>query len=732
MKKVRIIYFPGFEGIGVSPRLVKQSQKQYGRECRVEWETDSHIEGRMVPVPAKYHQQEVIILDETWRSLYCEDKEYGFLSFPKLSFIEKLNLQEIDVDSNDETEDPEESDIPLITFQLDDKVVVFEGQKVYVTGRVFEVTSMFPNMESGIITYDSDIKRSYLPDSSSTTSSEEEKKKQTDEETTETLESILDPLNKEQKGLTTVTKNRKPFTQSKLKQLKGIDPVIERLLIEVIHPFSDLLDQQNYADPTPLGGLLLYGPPGTGKTEIAIAIAEDLNIPLVRMDLGSIGSPLVHETAVKIAEKFAEAASYSQGAILFIDEIDAIAGHRHGMSTHDKENVNALLQELDPKKRPAHVFVIAATNHMSELDTAVLRSGRFDTKIGVPPPDATGRFDILASRVKKLSVDPTQITHHFLKTFSKQMIGYVGADINTFVEKVVAQHRNRIRKNSTSPSTKISVEDFEAALESVTPLCELELNITIPKITISELYGADAIYEQLKQELLFSIQPEDFRQDLPATTADGILLYGPPGTGKTSLANALANELNILFMPVNLGEIKSKHIGDTAKNINSLFEKARLFRPILLFFDEIDSLGNRQKSGEAHNNDAINALLTQLSGGNDNEGVLCIAATNLIEDIDPALKRAGRFGHHVEVTYPDPDGYRAQIKGLLSNIDHTVSDESIEQIVAHFTREDRPYSQAEVTRFYQRLLRHMRAHTKEGEPATDEIILSLMEESDEH
>ncbi len=720
MQKVRIIYVPGFEGIGVSPRLIIQSQAKYGRECRIEWETDKHIEGRIAPVHAKYHQQEVVIVDDSWSKLYCDDKEYGFLSFPSLSFINKVSLQEIKTEGDENDDDPE---FPLITHEIDDKVIVFKNQKVYVEGLVFEVSKISPKMEAGILTYNTEIKRNYLPRPSE---SNKDNKSEKSEESG-SLESVVNPINDPQLTSYPPLRSRRPFSKSSLNELKGIDTVIERLLIEVIHPFSDFLNQQLYSDPTPVGGVLLYGPPGTGKTQLAKAIAHDLDLPLVRMDLEGIGSPYVHETSLKIAEKFQEAASYSQGAILFIDEIDAIAGHRSGMSTHDKENVNTLLQELDPQKRAPHVLVIAATNYISELDTAVLRSGRFDTKIAVPPPDSTGRFEIIGSLVKKLQVDTSQITHQYLKDLSNRIIGFVGADIKTFIEKVVAHQRHRIKQTSTETSSFIISSDFEEALKSVTPLCELELNITIPTLTIDELYGAEKIYNQLKQELLFSIQPEIYRQDLPEIQANGILLHGKPGTGKTSLANAIANELNVLFMEVNLGELKSKYVGDTSKNIASLFEKARLFRPILLFFDEIDSLGNRQASAEAHQNDAINAMLTQLSGANDNEGVLCMAATNLFEDIDPALKRTGRFGLHVEVTYPDEEGYRTQFSGLLSSIKNTVGEKTVELVVAHFAHPDRPYSQAEVTGFFQQLLRYLRVHTKDGDPLTDEIITNLLE-----
>jgi SpoVK/Ycf46/Vps4 family AAA+-type ATPase len=732
MQKVRIIYVPGFEGIGVSPRLIEKASARYGRECRVEWEGEPHIEARITPIPADYHQQEVILVDETWKGLYCQEKEYGFLSYPKLSFIETLLLQEIHVDSDeedDEVEDEEDENetpsLPLITHQLDDKVIVFYGQKIYKDGKVFEVTGFNPELEAGIITFDTVIHPTYLPKPAPKKKGEKEKE-ETDNNHSVSLEDFLDPSDGQKKNDSAPAKRRKPFSKRALSQLKGINSVIERLRGEVIYPFHDILDSTSYADQKPMGGVLLYGPPGTGKTELAYAMAGDLNIPMIRLDIGSIGSPYAHEAAMNIAKKFSEAASHTGGALLFIDEIDAIAGHRSGMNTHDKENVNALLQELDPKKRPPHVLVVAATNYMSELDTAVLRSGRFDTKIAVPPPDATGRFELLAHRVKNLHVD-SKITHAYLKRLGKRLIGFVGADVNTYIEKVVAMHRQRLRQSPATASKAITVDDFEAAIKTITPLCELELNITRPSLSISKLYGAEPIYKQLKEELLFSVQPEQFRQDLPPIQADGILLHGKPGTGKSSLAQAIAHELNVLFMNVNLAELKSKYVGDTAKNIASLFEKARLFRPILLFFDEIDSLGSRENAGEAHHNDAINAMLTQLSGGNDNQGVLCIAATNLFDQLDPALKRAGRFGLHIEVSYPTRDGYLAQIRGYLSTISHEISEDKITQLADTFSKEPNPYSQADVERFFQRLLRHLHVHTKDGEPATDAMINQLLE-----
>lgn len=137
----------------------------------------------------------------------------------------------------------------------------------------------------------------------------------------------------------------------------------------------------------------------------------------------------------------------------------------------------------------------------------------------------------------------------------------------------------------------------------------------------------------------------------------GIILYGEPGTGKTLLAKAVAGEANVPFYAMSGSDFVQIYVGVGASRIRQLFKKARLHGRAVIFIDEIDAIGKKRdggKSGGSEERDqTLNALLTEMSGFNEKQGIVVIAATNRLDILDSALLRPGRFDRHIEVTLPD-------------------------------------------------------------------------------
>ncbi len=144
----------------------------------------------------------------------------------------------------------------------------------------------------------------------------------------------------------------------------------------------------------------------------------------------------------------------------------------------------------------------------------------------------------------------------------------------------------------------------------------------------------------------------------------GVILYGPPGTGKTLLAKALAGEAGVPFYAVSGSDFIQIYAGLGAGRIRSLFKKARENGKCVIFIDEIDALGKRRDglNGNDETDRTLNALLTEMSGFNNNDGIIVIAATNRLDILDEALLRPGRFDRQIEVGLPDINARREILK----------------------------------------------------------------------
>jgi len=177
-------------------------------------------------------------------------------------------------------------------------------------------------------------------------------------------------------------------------------------------------------------------------------------------------------------------------------------------------------------------------------------------------------------------------------------------------------------------------------------------------VTWTNVAGVDEAKAELREVVEFLRDPKRFRS-LGAKVPRGILLHGPPGTGKTMLAKAVAHESNAKFFAQSASSFVEMFVGLGAQRIRRLFREARKNAPAIIFIDELDAVGaTRGNDISGEKDQTLNQLLVELDGFADLDEVIVIAASNLLEKLDPALLRPGRFDRQIFVTPPDLAGRR--------------------------------------------------------------------------
>uniref|UniRef100_A0A8R1TKB7 vesicle-fusing ATPase n=1 Tax=Onchocerca volvulus TaxID=6282 RepID=A0A8R1TKB7_ONCVO len=429
----------------------------------------------------------------------------------------------------------------------------------------------------------------------------------------------------------------------------------------------------------PPRGILLYGPPGTGKTLIARAVANETGAFFFLLNGPEIMSKLAGESESNLRKAFEECEKNSP-AILFIDELDAIAPKRE--KTHgevERRIVSQLLTLMDGLKQRSHVVVMAATNRPNSIDPALRRFGRFDREIDIGIPDAIGRLEILRIHTKNMrlgdDVDLEQVAN--------ECHGYVGADLASLCsEAALQQIREKMELIDLEDDTidaevlnslAVTMENFRFAMGKSSPSALRETTVETPNITWDDIGGLQNVKRELQELVQYPVEHPDKYLKFGMQPSRGVLFYGPPGCGKTLLAKAIAHECQANFISIKGPELLTMWFGESEANVRDVFDKAsfsfdiacaRAAAPCVLFFDELDSVakargGNIGDAGGAADR-VINQILTEMDGMSNKKNVFIIGATNRPDIIDSAILRPGRLDQLIYIPLPD-EASRLQI-----------------------------------------------------------------------
>jgi ribosome biogenesis ATPase len=479
--------------------------------------------------------------------------------------------------------------------------------------------------------------------------------------------------------------DRTPPSSVSILDIAGVDDTLDRLLDEVWFPLcaGEACEKMGYRYDN---GVLLHGPSGCGKTTLAHAIAGSVGAAFIPVSAPSVVGGTSGESEKNIRDVFDEAIRLAP-CLIFLDEIDAIAGRRENANKGMESRIVAeIMNGMDRIKQNTplgkNVVVLAATNRPDFLDPAIRR--RFSSEIDMGMPNELAREHILRSLTRDLSLaDDVDF-----RELAKLTPGYVGSDLQYVVKAAVSgscrgklddllykardlgapdflataseKQRDWVlledHRRATWDESHITMPQFRAAVARVQPASKREGFSTIPDTTWSHVGALTEVRKRLEMSIIGPIKNPELFSRVGIKPAAGILLWGPPGCGKTLVAKAVANESKANFISIKGPELLNKYVGESERAVRQLFARAKSSAPCILFFDEMDALvPKRDDSLSDASARVVNTLLTELDGVGDRSGIYVIGATNRPDIIDEAIRRPGRLGTSIYVGLPSAE-----------------------------------------------------------------------------
>lgn len=378
--------------------------------------------------------------------------------------------------------------------------------------------------------------------------------------------------------------------------------------------------------------------PAEIKLKVAEAIQDDVHKGIVRID-----SSFMREIDVRPGDIVEIEGARKSVAIVdraYPGDIGNNIIRMDGLSRKNaRTSIGEMISVRKAKVEPAKKVVIAPAR-----EGIVVRASAMIFKQGLLGR-ALSKGDIISlggTKRRKSTMSQSPFFDEVFSMMEESMMAYGFGDLKF----VVAE---------TNPKLAVIVTDqTEVVLNPEAVEIKEE---AVPEVTYEDIGGLQDEITKVREMIELPLRHPEIFERLGVEPPKGVLLYGPPGTGKTLLAKAVANETNAHFISINGPEIMSKYYGQSEENLRKKFEEAEKNAPSIIFIDEIDAIATKREETKGEVERRVVAQLLALMDGLKSRGrVVVIAATNVPNTLDAALRRPGRFDRELEIGVPNKEG----------------------------------------------------------------------------
>ncbi|VUZ55843.1 unnamed protein product, partial [Hymenolepis diminuta] len=484
-------------------------------------------------------------------------------------------------------------------------------------------------------------------------------------------------------------------------------------VVKFIRQFSLSLDFLSRSDePT---GLLLYGLQGCGKNQVLKTLSKGellkhqtwysrLHFCTLSVDDFSVSKSDINANSFRkyITSKLADIPKSCSGVVITVPNLDTWLTLVHNPDSpqsedpHDQESTSRnsglysfLFSNLKQVCSTSPVCVLATSTESTNILKHQDLRNLFYRRLLVSLPSGEQRFRLLKqemeSQLPNLSNSIDQSDNNRLSQLAASLHGYTLTDISRLFRASYASAADECSKldikseggdSCLRPTVRQIIDKLQSERTHYRPanLCA-EISV-FPPMRWADIGG----YSEIKHLLISTIQNRLVEASDPNSEAArinkslglivprGVLLHGPPGCSKTLFVRALATECNLPLVAVQASRIFGRYVGDSERNMQRILVHARACSPAILFIDEIDLLlPSRSSSESGVSEHVLGEVLTVMDGVEGQCGkLLLVAATNRLENLDPALRRAGRFDITIHVPPPDVEARKAILQLELS------------------------------------------------------------------